>query len=40
MIIHIVSVSYFIDEPAGLNYGTLPVGVNCKAIIARAKPQF
>jgi putative acyl-CoA dehydrogenase len=22
----------------GLNYGTLPVGVNCKAIIERAKP--
>ena len=28
-----------IEKPAGLNYGTLPVGVNCKAIIERAKPQ-
>jgi putative acyl-CoA dehydrogenase len=27
-----------IHKPAGLNYGTLPVGVNCKAIIERAKP--
>jgi putative acyl-CoA dehydrogenase len=29
-----------IQQPAGLNYGTLPVGVNCKAIIERAKPQL
>jgi putative acyl-CoA dehydrogenase len=29
-----------IHKPAGLNYGTLPVGVNCKAIIERAKPQL
>jgi putative acyl-CoA dehydrogenase len=29
-----------IQKPAGLNYGTLPVGVNCKAIIERAKPQL
>ena len=28
-----------IGKPAGLNYGTLPTGVNCKAIIERAKPQ-
>ena len=27
-----------IHKPAGLNYGTLPTGVNCKAIIERAKP--
>ena len=27
-----------IEKPAGLNYGTLPNGVNCKAIIERAKP--
>ena len=29
-----------INQPAGLNYGTLPTGVNCKAIIERAKPQL
>lgn len=29
-----------INQPAGLNYGTLPMGVNCKAIIERAKPQL
>ncbi len=29
-----------IDKPAGLNYGTLPVGVNCQAIIERAKPHI
>jgi len=29
-----------IHKPAGLNYGTLPTGVNCKAIIERAKPQL
>jgi putative acyl-CoA dehydrogenase len=29
-----------IQRPAGLNYGTLPTGVNCKAIIERAKPQL
>jgi putative acyl-CoA dehydrogenase len=29
-----------IHTTAGLNYGTLPVGVNCKAIIERAKPQL
>jgi putative acyl-CoA dehydrogenase len=29
-----------IDKPAGLNYGTLPNGVNCKAIIERAKPHI
>lgn len=29
-----------IHTPAGLNYGTLPTGVNCKAIIERAKPQL
>ena len=25
---------------SGLNYGTLPIGVNCKVIIDRAKPQL
>ncbi len=29
-----------IEKPAGLNYGTLPNGVNCKAIIERAKPHI
>jgi hypothetical protein len=29
-----------IEKPAGLNYGTLPMGVNCKAIIERAKPKL
>lgn len=29
-----------IHTRAGLNYGTLPAGINCKAIIERAKPQL
>jgi len=29
-----------IEKPAGLNYGTLPVGVNCQAVNERARPQL
>jgi putative acyl-CoA dehydrogenase len=29
-----------IQHPAHLNYGTLPQGVDCRAIIERAKPRL